>query len=357
MAAARARPPGRAFTSTAPFAISTAIASGFTSSLRGIDLTDNVLIAHDTTNAHLKQSTDWGSTWSAHKGWPTNGSGANTVSIVRFGAYLYAMMISGSDQSVNIVRTLPKTGDTAYSWSSSLKAFASGTGNITPLPTCLSTDGTYLYAAEYGEPSGGPSIYRSSDGTTWETVYGPDAALRHFHAVEPDPYNAGHVWASAGDANADKFLLRSTDSGATWTTVVSNVTWQGVQISFSPQWVFVAGDQQKGTVMVVDRATGTPRMAAQNWHANIVGPGFSSSDTFYRNAYYGIVDPSTGIYYTASNDTSVSGNKAGLFYLPTVGGTLSLIEVLTVTPARFRIANGYVWFGNYKRPLYTMESV
>lgn len=352
MAAVKKSLPGRVFTSASPFSISTAIASGFNSQLRCIDLTDSRLIAHDTTNAHLKQSTDWGSTWSAHKGWPSSGTGTNTYAIVRFGDYLYALFIESGTLDIKVARTLPKSGDTAYSWSNVYTVNQAGALGI---PTGFTTDGTYLYVAEYGDPTGGPAIHRTSDGTTWTVVRAADSGLRHFHAIEADPYNAGHLWVTAGDGSADKVLLKSTDYGSTWSTVLSDLAWQGVQISFSRSWVFIAGDQQRGTVMVVDRATGTPRMAAQNWHYNLVGPGFASTDTFYRNAYYGIVDPSTGIYYSASQDTSVSGNKVGLFYLPRVGGNIELIEVLSIAPQRFRIANGYLWFGNYKRPLYTME--
>src|SRR4029453_15757731 len=117
---------------------------------------------------------------------------------------------------------------------------------------------------------------------------GPDPSARHVHAVAPDPYVPGQVWATLGDGTAES-VIRSNDFGAsgTWQVVVQSSYWQAVQISFSPQWVFFAGDAGKGTVYVLARVLLQPAWAASNYHADIPVPGGSPTNSFYKNAFFG----------------------------------------------------------------------
>ena len=246
------------------------LSNAFTCVCIGIDEIDGRIFGRDTSNASVKQSSDWGGAWSVSKTTPTDVTAANLARIVRFGSFLYALGRATTGGLTSVYRTAPASGNNLFSWSGILKSFTSGgTALATSLEASNWGTGTeYLFAAEYGDPVGGPSIYRSADGLTWEQVVGPLASTRHIHAVKADPFNPGHVWATLGDGTPFT-IMRSVDSGATWTTAVSSAVWQGVQISFTQEWVVIAGDSLRGTVLVVDRATNTPYMASRNFHQQI----------------------------------------------------------------------------------------
>jgi len=72
-------------------------------------------------------------------------------------------------------------------------------------------------------------IMKSEDkGLTWTVALEKGAnngvvntgEIRHFHCVQVDPF-AKHWWASAGDADAQCHIWRSTDEGATWNVIFS----------------------------------------------------------------------------------------------------------------------------------------
>lgn len=347
-------------------------------------------------------------------------SGAQVDRVVRFGSYVYCYAVNDANVA-KVYRSQPPSAGTV-SWTA-VKSTA-GNGVIGTALDCSSwsTGTNYLFVAEYADPSGGPSLYRSSDGSSWTSVLGPVSGLRHFHAVAADPYNPGHVYLTAGDGNS-KVLYRSTDSGANWTLLISDDRYQAVQISFSPEWVWFAGDDQTITVWVISRGNPTvPIIASSNHHSHIAVPGgmggrgpfsdgvlASSSDTFtsatasftsddvgrfvrfnagqgpaismangvwidgytsgstvslnktaggnqssrqfyidgdlfYRSAFYGCVDPSTGIYYALASDSTSGGTRSGLFYLPYVGGRLELMEHYpSQTGGQIFIRGGKLW--------------
>ena len=141
--------------------------------------------------------------------------------------------------------------------------------------------------------------------------------------------------------------MRSTDFGApgSWHVVVLSSFCQAVQISFSPQWIFFAGDSGNGTVWVLDLQHLQPIWAATNYHATMPVPGGSSGDAFYRNAFYGSVDAATGVYYASTTQgTSSGGNTKGLFALPAVGGELQFVD-FNASGTEVFIAGGRVWSG------------
>jgi hypothetical protein len=358
------------------------------------------------------------------KGLPAEGLTLGRNKLVYFKGNVYLQGLSSSVNKMGVWSAPPVDNPTTFTWSARLLTGAVGSSVI----QCgLDTDGTYLYAAEYGDPTGGPSIYRSLDGTTWETVLTLASGVRHCHGVFPDPYNAGHVYAAFGDTGSTK-LWRSTNYGATgsWTNVIgAEDGWQHVQISFTADWVYMAADSPglSYSVMGLDRTTLTPRYLSLDQHQDIAIPGgvggrivtdavFTSGsptltsataaftaqdvgrfirgtqqvadrtfisafvnattvtmsanagasvssqtitiagDTFAGSAYYGIVDPSSGIFYFASNDTTQGGGGYGLFSLDRPGGRVRLIDVLHSKPDnQMFIGDGYLWFSRYQRPL------
>lgn len=427
----------RGYTSASPFIGLTNLSAAFTASVRGYDAIDSRLLAVDTTNDQLKQSTDNGTTWSGTKTVPTNvtvNGGSNIGQIARFGNYLWLLAKDNTDSLWKVWRSSPQAGNTAFSWGSPLLAMVTG---ATAPQVNMAQDGVNLVVAEYGDPVGGPSAYKISladangAGTNWTTAYAQDATLRHIHCIAPDPYNAGHWWMTVGDGVA-KTIQRSTDNLATWSVIVASSVWQGVQISFDPTYVYIAGDSQRGSLVAIDRATLTPRIGAKNrismiaipsatasktWDPPSIADGAMTSTTvtltgvssgsapfivaalalnlpagmqitahvsaadtvtvtlvnhsgsvqdlasttlkvstvggsFYENAYYGIVDPATGVYYAIANDTSVTGTRAGWFMLPHVGDYFALLDTYpNLNAGAAYIGGGFVFAGNYRHSL------
>ena len=315
--------------------------------VRGVDAVDGILIANDTSSGFPRQSADWGATWSGNKGLPPNTAYTNFGKVVRFKDNLYVISKDVSTGRFGVYRTPPAPGNTLYTWSSALVTLGPGASS---LGTIMNADDSYLYLGEYGDPQGGPRILRSADGMNWEVVFA-NSSLRHIHAVAPDPYNPGEVWATTGDGRG-KAVMRSTSFGApgSWQVVVSSSRWQAVQISFSPEWVFFAGDSGTGTVWVLDRQQLQPVWAATNYHATMPVPGGSTGDAFYRNAFYGSVDPVTGVYYASTAVDKSGANTKGLFALPAIGGELQFLDFNAAGTEVF-IAGGRVWSGPYNYPL------
>lgn len=226
--------------------------------VQGIDLTDGRLLAIDSGAGQLKQSTTWGGSWSTSKGLPTNVTSGNVDAIRRFGNYLWLLGTeTGGD--VCVWRSLPQSGNTAFTWEKVL-TFATGS---TDFANNLEADDAYLYAAEYGDPVPDPSIYRISladangAGTNWVNVF-TGTGWRHIHSVSPDPHNPGHVWVAGGDGVDDR-IQRSTDYGATWTPIPDSSDFlpQLVSLTHTPTHVIGYGDgsgNETGLV-AIDKAT------------------------------------------------------------------------------------------------------
>ena len=212
---------------------------------------------------------------------------ASRVKVIQHGAYLYLQC--GTSSNGSTPPAIYRSDPTTISWA---KVHDFGTHADT-IGTGLSHDASYIYAAEYssaaqGEtpasngPDAGTKIYRSADGTTWTTVLTlptlSGGGVRHCHAVEPDPYNPGHVYATFGDANSCTKVMRSTDYGANWAEIVDGPTmssFQAVQISFSPKYVWFAGDNVSLAglpVYVMDRTELVPKWACMNRPNSIAVP-------------------------------------------------------------------------------------
>lgn len=323
--------------------------------VRGIDRVDGRLFVADTTSGFLRQSTDWGTTFSANKGFPPDVPAANFLAVLRFKAHLYAWCKDSVDGYYKVYRALPQAANIQFTWELVHTVTASG---VTNFFTIFDADDTAVYLGEYGDPTGGPRLYRTTDGVTWETQ-GP-FTTRHIHAISPDPYNPGHVYMTLGDHNtAALSWMRSTDYGATWQSL--NIAGrQSVQLSHTAEYVFGAADANNGTVNVYRKRDGVFMWGSANNHAWMPYPGgTTANDRFAVNAYYGIVDPATGVYYFVADGTA--GQRYGLFAVPYIGADAVFIGEPPATVntgfAPMYIGGGWLWWGQYKHQLLTTTTV
>ena len=74
---------------------------------------------------------------------------------------------------------------------------------------------------------------------------------------------------------------------------------------------------------------------------------------FLANAFFGVVDPDTGIWYQAAVDTSGAGQIFGLFYMREAGGQLAVLDPGSPSYGIGRapiLYGNYLWIGNYRYP-------
>lgn len=316
------------------------------------------LWARDATNGNLSQSDDWGANWSNLRGIPSGTAHASLVKVVPFAGYIWAVLQESASGDYKVYRAADVVRTTALSWSSAL--FTMPAGTHINVRSALNAGTDYLYLGTYtGAGTDDSRIYRLSTadaegaGTNWQVCYGPTTGVHHVHAVAEDPYNAGHIYATLGDNSSPACVVRSTDGGDTWAEIIDGSPdnpWQSVQISFSPNWVWMAADRHGLDITVFDRDDLTPYSAATNHHWNIAVPNPSAlGDRFYKIGYWGAVDPDTESFLLVANDTSTSGNTQGVFILPHVGGRIELVES---KPAggigEVFVGDGLFWTGQWK---------
>jgi hypothetical protein len=98
--------------------------------------------------------------------------------------------------------------------------------------------------------------------------------------------------------------------------------------------------------------------ATLSGNANTTATGVTGTihgEQFYDKAFYGSVDPATGIYYCIANDNSGAGSRSGLFVLPGVGQPLTLVQTfLQQITGEMYIGGGYIHSHTITRPLLTL---
>lgn len=326
----------------------------------GYDDVDDLVFIRDDTNSVLRiaTTTDGWKTlaFSGNKGAPadvTTITSGGISKVLRFKNKIYMLAKATVSGIVGIYRADPALGNTAYSWSGQLLSLQSGGAGVY---TAFTASNNYIYCGEGGDPANGPNVYRSSDGISWDLIWTEtDKApkQRHVHGIYEDPYNPSDLWLLMGDANAQREIMRSRDGGVTWEVVFGGYEFQGVQCSFTSDYVWVAGDSARGVMFTINKSSNEIRWASHGTPKNIAVPAAAAlGDQFYSSASLGILDPTTMCFYSYAADASSGGNTAGIFITPYPGGPLVLLEKLANNGGYIDIFGGYLWFGRYRRKLH-----
>lgn len=215
-------------------------------------------------------------TFSANRTLPAGVTAGNVGTIIEFGSHVYLFATDGTSFGVWRATRVAQASDWS-GWSSKLVSLPGGTLGFSYISLVRSywTTGNALFLMTYGDPkttgTNDVGIWRSTDGTTWTRTY-TDSTIRHIHHVAPDPYEDGHVWMTCGDGIA-KSIQRSTDGGVTWSIVIGSANWQGVQLSFDDDAIWIARDSLRPGPVVIDRTSLEPKVAASNYHHHTPPPG------------------------------------------------------------------------------------
>ena len=347
-------------TNAAPF-VSTRINTPAAIVVMGIDPSNpGRVFGSNRSFGPYAMSTDGGTTWANGASLPAGTTNTSVQKFVTFKGNLYAMATETATARVGIYRSPNTTAASGWAWSAPLVQTPVG---VEGKSTVFNAGSNYLFFGEYEAAGtnlaglGGPQLMRSTDGVTWEVVWGRDATVKHIHAVYEDPYNPGHVYMTLGDNGTPHSVLRSTEHGAagTWEAIITTPgsanPWQSVQISFSERYVWLASDRRGWSVAVFDRDDLTPYVVSLNNPYMMAVPGAAvTTDRFYEIGYLGAVDPETEVFYLSQSDTSTLGNTFGNFFLPQIGSRLELLDFgktgSGLLVGEVFVANGLVYTGN-----------
>lgn len=186
---------------------------------------------------------------------PATVNGSSTLWRDSYNTTFYSNWLTGeifrsaNDDLTTWTKVLTMTCDNS---TSSIYLFPQG--GMTRAPNGYLYAGTYANADPNGQEVCG-HIYRSQDdGVTWTLVYNdtafyPDPLARHVHFVQADPYT-GKIYASLGDNEFRRKLIRSDDNGNTWVIVGKDstygVSWQPTMIVFTPAYRIIGMDFNPG---------------------------------------------------------------------------------------------------------------
>ncbi len=89
-------------------------------------------------------------------------------------------------------------------------------------------NGVVMYA-EYSSVYQDNKVYRSRDyGSTWEVVFelpkSDPPPIRHFHTIQPDPYNEGFWYLSSGDRPNESRMWMTKNHGDNWVEITADVS-------------------------------------------------------------------------------------------------------------------------------------
>lgn len=329
--------------------------------LRGMDAANGVLFVEDFPDptpaepapTHgLRMSADWGATFSANKGLP---DGVTSVAkVLVFKSRIYLLGRNARTNRVGVYRATPTPGDAPLEWSAPLLTL---NPSVSGLGTDFNSDSRFLYLGEYGDPKPGPRLYRSANGARWRVVFGPARGVRHVHGVAADPFHPGEVWMTAGDGVTAAYRSQRYGRRGSWRAVVASSAWQSVQISFDRSRVYLAADTHSRTFFVVDRKPLRARLGTPQYFASKHPPGSPPGTRYLFNAFFGAVDPSTGIYYCVANDNSEGqtggGAWQGLFAVRHIGDPVSIVDpgglAISMNGEVF-VGGGRIWSGQWSVP-------
>jgi len=335
----------------------------------GYDETGDYLLAVNKYAGTLVQSTAYGDppTWSDNKTFPSDVTYLNLSRIVRHGSYLYAACKVTTGDVLSIFRASPQSGGTDFTWNLVFNSYTSGTTTGTGAAgSGFLSDGTYIYSCEYGDPVGGPKLWRSDSGDSgdWTSIY-TFSGYRHIHALAND--GAGRLWIALGDGVATP-ILYSDDHGASWTAIPlqnSRIP-QITDICCTANWVYGAGDDNNGMVVAIDRSTLTWRFVDVGMppgYFAIPASGGTASTRSYSNfglagqPFWIWANPASDdgdelgavVYFATASDTNQS---ASIWVLPYHGAVPSILRLADtgVNMSKFFYAGSRIWCGNYHSP-------
>ena len=313
-------------------------------------------VAGPNTPNRLRESNDWGATFSGDKGLPPGVKSA--VKVLTFKSRIYLVGRNHRSGRIGVYSATPTPGSEPLQWSGPTLTLRR---SVAMLGTGFNSDSRYLYLGEYGDPKPGPRIYRSVDGVHWEAVFGPARGIRHVHGIAADPYRPGHVWMTAGDGGKAVFRSRRHGARGSWHVAIRSSAWQSVQISFDRRRVYLAADTHAKTFFVVDRDTLRPRLGTPQYFGRRRPPGSPPRTRYLFNAFFGAVDPATGVYYSVANDdsegqTATAGSWQGFFAVRHVGAPVTIVDpggpAISMNGEVF-VGGGRIWSGQWSVPALT----
>lgn len=177
---------------------------------------DAVIVTRNASTSHFAYSTDKGLTWTTTAIPATGGPTSAKSDIARLGNGLWLTTGHGSAPQ-HFWRADTENPPAVGEWTSS--GLISG---ATGMPICCNGTAAVIFK------SGGSDFYRTDDGVTWDLI-----TLASHSANNGDCIAIGDVMLHAQGASGNTRILRSTDAGVTWASVVLNASVTAVVDGFA----------------------------------------------------------------------------------------------------------------------------
>lgn len=403
----------RFLNSASPFAKNTRALNGYQA--KGFDQVDNLMWYADSTN--LVTSADHGVTLSAAKTLPAGVTATNIKKVVRAGGYIWLGAIDSGDGRTKVWRHAATTGDYT-TWSASLVTMTANGGLLsTGMSADASyvyigdygdpTGGAHVWRGDLATgtftdvtPAGivrhihaikadpynaghvwmttgdsGARTYRSTNyGLTWTLL---DS---QWQSVQIS-FSADWVYLAADSAIAsvlvvDRSTLQTKVATPTWhyevavpggagsrvvtdlVTTGSSTTVTSATANFTSKDIGRRIDHSRTidpmTYITAVGSSTSATLSTASWGSASGLTGTIFGDQFYDKAFYGAVDPATGVYYCIANDNSGKGTRSGLFMLPGIGEPMQLVQTFSYQIAgEMFIEGGYIHSHEIVRPIMT----
>lgn len=186
----------------------------------------------------------------------------------------------------------------------------------------LSRSGNNIYCGEYGQYPCRDLWKSTDDGATWSSIWtNPSSASVHIHGVIANPFNPDQLIFVTGDSVEGTYF--SNDGGTTITQIISDSSLQMTNAIWKPPYIFLGCDNGTGDIyrdLISNFVANTPSLV------KVFDASARSEGDFTAQVYTMSQDRQGRIYIAEFDEGNVNFGPGSLWVTCDDGVTWELIE-------------------------------